>query len=84
MRPLILVILLALGIFSLWPGVAQAQMVDVRISLSAQEMEVYHLCVRLYVWPVSTAKSPKITPKGSWTPQFLSRNHKSSLKAYPF
>ena len=31
------------------------------------------------VWPVSTARAGKRTPTGSWSPDFLSRNHRSSL-----
>lgn len=79
MRHLILAIFLTLCGLMLPHGVALAQTVEVKISISAQEMEVFQNGERLYVWPVSTAKSPKITPKGSWTPQFLSRNHRSSL-----
>lgn len=52
---------------------------EVIVSLSAQNMQVL-LDVRLdAVWPVSTARTGKRTPTGSWSPNFLSRNHRSSL-----
>jgi len=33
----------------------------------------------LHVWPVSTARRGKVTPRGRFTAEFLSRYHKSSL-----
>lgn len=59
------------------PAAAEAQRVEVRVSISRQTMEVFHEGRKLYEWPVSTAKAGKITPTGSWTPEFLSANHKS-------
>jgi lipoprotein-anchoring transpeptidase ErfK/SrfK len=50
-----------------------------RVSISAQEINIYRDGEHLYTWPVSTAKAPKITPTGTFTPEFLSRDHKSSL-----
>ncbi len=47
------------------------------MSISQQRMEVFHEGRKLYEWRVSTAKLPKVTPAGSWTPEFLSRNHRS-------
>ncbi|MBK6468908.1 MAG: L,D-transpeptidase [Rhodobacter sp.] len=60
-------------------GQALAERVEVRISLSRQQMEVFHEGRKLYQWSVSTAKAPKITPTGSWIPQALSANHRSRL-----
>ena len=77
MRNLMMTLILACAV--LLPGVAAAQAVEVRISISQQEMQVYRDGQQLYVWPVSTAQSPKVTPKGSWTPQSLSKNHRSKL-----
>lgn len=52
---------------------------EVIVSLTTQEMRVL-LDGRLdAVWPVSTARAGKRTPTGSWSPDFLSRNHRSSL-----
>jgi lipoprotein-anchoring transpeptidase ErfK/SrfK len=56
---------------------AMAERVEVRVSISRQVMEVFHEGRKLYEWPVSTAKKGKITPSGSWQPEFLSKNHRS-------
>ena len=48
-----------------------------RVSISAQSMQVFHEGRHIYTWPVSTAKSGKITPTGTFAPEFLSRNHRS-------
>ncbi len=58
---------------------AQADRLVARVSISQQTMHVYHHGQLLYEWPVSTARSGKVTPAGSWRPQLLSRNHRSSL-----
>jgi lipoprotein-anchoring transpeptidase ErfK/SrfK len=57
---------------------AMAEIIQARVSVSSQTMKVYHEGRLLYTWPVSTAKSGKITPKGVYTPEFLSRHHRSS------
>ncbi|TXI05680.1 MAG: L,D-transpeptidase [Pseudorhodobacter sp.] len=49
-----------------------------RVSISEQVVRVYHEGRHLYTWPVSTAKKGKVTPLGQFTPEFLSRNHRSS------
>ena len=51
--------------------------VVVRISISAQTMQVFHEGRHLFTWPVSTAKAGKITPAGTYSPEFLSRHHRS-------
>lgn len=48
-----------------------------RVSISTQTMQVFHEGRLIYTWPVSTAKSGKITPTGVFAPEFLSRNHRS-------
>ncbi|TVP74371.1 MAG: L,D-transpeptidase [Rhodobacteraceae bacterium] len=58
---------------------AAADRLVARVSISGQVMHVYHHGQLVYEWPVSTARSGKITPTGTWRPQFLSRNHRSSL-----
>ncbi len=50
-----------------------------RVSIATQTMKVYHEGRHLYTWPVSTAKPGKVTPTGSFAPQFLSKHHRSSL-----
>lgn len=53
--------------------------IEVRVSISRQMMEVRYNGEVLHEWPVSTARKGKVTPKGSFKPQWLSKNHKSSL-----
>ncbi len=59
------------------PGLAHADRVVARVSISSQTMSVYHEGRLIYTWAVSTAKAGKITPAGSYEPEFLSRNHRS-------
>ena len=59
-------------------GAAHASNLVARVILSEQTMHVFHGGKLLYEWPVSTARSGKITPTGEWTAQWLSRNHRSS------
>lgn len=59
------------------PALAETRVL-VRVAISEQAMRVYHEGRHLFTWPVSTAKAPKITPAGQFTPEFLSRNHRSS------
>lgn len=66
-------------ILSLGPAHAGEERLLAKVSISEQVIRIYHEGRHLYTWPVSTAKAPKITPKGSFTPEFLSRNHRSSL-----
>jgi lipoprotein-anchoring transpeptidase ErfK/SrfK len=70
---------LALGVTLTLPGIAQADRLVARVSISSQTMKVYHEGRHLFTWPVSTAKSGKITPTGVYAPEFLSKNHRSSL-----
>lgn len=51
----------------------------VRISISEQAMRVYHEGRHLFTWPVSTAKPPKVTPVGLFTPEYLVKDHHSTL-----
>lgn len=48
-----------------------------RVSIGEQKIRVYHEGRLLYTWPVSTAKAPKYTPPGQFTPEFLSKDHRS-------
>lgn len=59
------------------PGLAAAERLVARVSISEQKMEVYREGLLLYTWVVSTAKPGKVTPTGIYKPEFLSRNHKS-------
>ena len=60
-------------------ALAAQERVLARVSISEQVIRIYHEGRHIYTWPVSTAKAPKITPLGRFTPEFLSRDHRSSL-----
>ncbi len=60
------------------PVAAGAEAIVARVSVSTQTMHVYLDGMLRYEWPVSTARAGKITPRGEWTPQWLSRWHRSS------
>lgn len=79
-RTAVIAALLALGLVASATPSALAERVTARVSISKQMMEVWHEGRKLYEWPVSTARSGKITPVGQWKgAQWLSRNHRSSL-----
>ena len=80
MKTIIAAALLAAG-FSSAPTVvstASAAAVEARVDLSEQRMRVYQHGVLRYTWPVSTARRGKVTPTGSWTAKWASKNHRSS------
>lgn len=56
-----------------------ADVLQIRVDLSEQRMRVYLDNRKLFLWPISSARPGKITPVGTYQPQFLSANHKSSL-----
>ncbi len=60
-------------------GQSSAKPLVVKVEVSTQTMRVFSHGQELYQWPVSTARRGKITPRGSYSGQFLSRHHKSSL-----
>jgi len=60
------------------PVPAQAERIVARVSVETQTMHVYIDGRVEYEWPVSTARAGKYTPRGEWTPQWLSRHHRSS------
>lgn len=61
------------------PMVVSAASLVAKVDISSQTMTVIRDGVVLHKWPVSTARRGKITPRGSYSPQSLSRYHKSSL-----
>jgi hypothetical protein len=71
-------IVLALAAFFSFIAIAGAASakVNVRIDLSTQRMYVTS-SQGSYVWPVSTARSGFVTPRGSYAPQRLERMHYS-------
>jgi lipoprotein-anchoring transpeptidase ErfK/SrfK len=75
---LLIATLATLTVIALMPAQAKADRIVARVSISQQVMHVYHHGKLVHEWPVSTARQGKITPTGTWRPQFLSRNHRSS------
>ena len=65
------------AVLSVLPLSAGAETIVARVSVSAQTMHVYLEGQLRYEWPVSTARAGKVTPRGEWTPQWLSRWHRS-------
>ncbi|MEN8892264.1 L,D-transpeptidase [Planktotalea arctica] len=61
------------------PAIASAASLVAKVDVSQQTMTVIRHGEVIYQWPVSTARKGKITPRGSYSPQSLSRYHKSSL-----
>ncbi len=61
------------------PTLAFANSVVAKIDVSDQTMRVYQNGELAYEWRVSTAREGKITPRGTFTAQILSRHHRSSL-----
>lgn len=78
MRAILLALSLGVGLVLMQPAAALAERIEVRVSISAQRMWVFHEGRMIHDWPVSTARNGKITPQGIYKPEFLSRNHKSS------
>lgn len=67
------------GLLCLLPVLGVAAPLVAKVDISSQTMTVIHNGHVAYRWPVSTARSGKWTPRGSWTAKWLSRHHKSSL-----
>ncbi len=61
------------------PFAASAASLVAKVDVSSQSMTVIRHGEVIYRWPVSTARKGKITPRGTYAPQSLSKYHKSSL-----
>jgi hypothetical protein len=72
--PLAVAMALLAGVFAATPATA---LVDVRIDLGSQRMQVVSGAGQRYAWPVSTAKRGLVTPRGVFRPQSLRRMHYS-------
>ncbi|MEO3386313.1 L,D-transpeptidase [Mesorhizobium sp. CAU 1741] len=59
-------------------GTVQANTLVANVDISSQTMTVTHRGKVKYRWKVSTARPGKITPSGTWSAKWLSKNHKSS------
>jgi len=57
----------------------QSDQIVIRVDVSEQQMLVLRGGRRLYTWPVSTAGEGHETPRGTYQPQWFSRDHRSSL-----
>ena len=71
-------IALALSLVVGAPVASQAASLVARVDISTQTMTVIHRGQVKYRWKVSTARKGKVTPAGSWSAKWLSRNHRSS------
>lgn len=60
------------------PVAAQSATLVARVDIATQTMTVVHRGKVRYRWKVSTARRGKVTPAGSWTAKWLSKNHRSS------
>ncbi len=69
---------LAFGVVLGSAGASAAASVVARVDISTQTMTVTQNGSVKYRWRVSTARSGKVTPTGSWSAKWLSRNHRSS------
>jgi len=71
-------IALALSVAIALPAEALAAKLVATVNLSTQTMTVKQGGVVKYRWAVSTARRGKVTPTGSWSAKWTSKNHKSS------
>lgn len=71
-------IALAFAIGTGAPAAASAANLVAKVNLSSQTMTVTHRGKVKYQWKVSTARAGKVTPTGSWSAKWLSKNHRSS------
>ncbi|WP_240610966.1 L,D-transpeptidase [Oceaniglobus ichthyenteri] len=78
MSRIVAIALISFGIL-FTPIAVVAQTIKVTVDLSEQRMVVQRLGVVVGDWPVSTARAGKVTPVGSFQPQFMKREHYSSL-----
>jgi lipoprotein-anchoring transpeptidase ErfK/SrfK len=61
------------------PISAAAGSLVAKVDVSSQTMTVIRYGEVIHRWPVSTARKGKVTPRGTYSPQSLSKYHKSSL-----
>jgi lipoprotein-anchoring transpeptidase ErfK/SrfK len=78
MKRFISLVAASVGLALLQVPAASAATLTANVSISTQMMMVMHRGAVIGRWPVSTARSGKVTPTGSWSAKWLSRYHKSS------
>ncbi len=71
------VVFLAIVLLQFYSPAAFAANLVARISLSSQTMTVSQNGFVRYRWKVSTARKGYVTPQGSWSAKWLSRDHRS-------
>ncbi|MDQ0320671.1 lipoprotein-anchoring transpeptidase ErfK/SrfK [Pararhizobium capsulatum DSM 1112] len=76
MRSVVLAALVVLFL-PFYSATASAANLVAKISLTQQEMTVSENGVVRYRWKVSTARKGYVTPEGSWSAKWLSKNHHS-------
>ena len=69
---------LALAFTCAMPVTSQAAALVAKVDIATQTMTVVHRGVVKYRWKVSTARRGKVTPAGTWSAKWLSKNHRSS------
>jgi lipoprotein-anchoring transpeptidase ErfK/SrfK len=67
----------AIALLQLSAVAAEASTLIAKISISSQTMTVTENGFVKYRWKVSTARSGYVTPVGSWSAKWLSRDHRS-------
>ena len=76
MKSILIAIIMFMGVLS---APSYAARIEAKVDISQQKMRVYQNGKLKYTWAVSTARRGKVTPTGSWSAKWLSKNHKSSL-----
>ncbi|MBB5534919.1 L,D-transpeptidase [Rhizobium giardinii] len=75
--PRIAVVFLAFLFTQIHSPTAFAANLIANVSLSSQTMTVSQNGIVRHRWKVSTARKGYVTPKGSWSAKWLSKNHRS-------
>lgn len=70
--------LLALAFSCVMSVTSQAATLVAKVDIASQTMTVVHRGQVKYRWKVSTARRGKVTPSGTWSAKWLSKNHRSS------
>lgn len=78
MRRVFALLAILSALFVLQPSAAFAAQLVAQVSISSQTMTVIYRGAVIHNWKVSTARRGKVTPLGTWTAKWLSRNHRSS------
>lgn len=72
-------LIVGIALLCLIPLFGVAAPLVAKVDVSSQTMTVFRNGEVAYRWPVSTARRGKVTPRGTFRAQSLSRHHRSSL-----